>query len=155
MRPSRLAPLALVAVLVAACGSGGGAAAPSAAVAASAPVTFGQAQRIDVKLSDALKIEPAAMTVPAGVPVTFVVTNSGTVLHEFVLGDEADQQAHDEEMMAAGGMSMPKDEPMAIGVEPGTTKELTVTFEKAGAILAGCHVVGHYAGGMKAEITIE
>lgn len=151
MRPSRLAPLALVAVIAAACGSSGGAATPSAV----APVTSGQAQQIDVKLSDALKIEPAAMTVPAGVPVTFVVTNAGTVLHEFVLGDAADQQAHDKEMMATGGMSMPKDEPMAIGVEPGKTKELTVTFEKAGAILAGCHIVGHYAAGMKAEITIE
>ena len=66
-----------------------------------------------------LKIEPATMTVPAGKPVTFVVTNTGTVLHEFTLGDEAEQMAHDREMMANGGMSMPKDEPMAIGVEPG------------------------------------
>ena len=95
------------------------------------------------------------MAVTAGQPVTFVVTNRGTVFHEFVLGDEADQQAHDKEMMAAGGMSMPKDEPMAIGVEPGKTKELTVTFEKAGAVLAGCHVVGHYAAGMKSMITLE
>ena len=78
------------------------------------------------------KIEPAAMTVPAGQPVTFVVTNAGTVLHEFVLGDEAEQMAHDKEMMEAGGMAMPKDEPMAIGVEPGRTKELTVTFDDAG-----------------------
>ncbi len=151
MRPTRLAPLVLVAVIAAACGSSGGAATPSAV----APVASVLAQRIEVKLSDALKIEPSTMAVTAGQPVTFVVTNSGTALHEFVLGDEADQQAHDKEMMAAGGMSMPKDEPMAIGVEPGKTKELTVTFEKAGAVLAGCHVVGHYAAGMKSMITIE
>jgi uncharacterized cupredoxin-like copper-binding protein len=151
MRPTRLAPLVLVAVFAAACGSGGGAATPSAA----APVASVLAQRIEVKLSDALKIEPSTMAVTAGQPVTFVVTNSGTVFHEFVLGDEADQQAHDKEMMAAGGMSMPKDEPMAIGVESGKTKELTVTFAKAGAVLAGCHVVGHYAAGMKSTITIE
>ncbi len=79
-----------------------------------------------------MKIEPAAMTVPAGVPVTFVVTNTGTVLHEFTLGDAADQEAHDKEMMEAGGMSMPKDEENAIGVEPGKTKELTYTFDAAG-----------------------
>ena len=92
---------------------------------------------------------------PSGVPVTFVVTNTGTVLHEFVLGDEAEQEAHDKEMAEEGGMSMPEDEEMAIGVEPGQTKELTVTFPEPGTTLAGCHVVGHYAGGMRATITIE
>jgi uncharacterized cupredoxin-like copper-binding protein len=113
------------------------------------------ATRIEVTLTDMLKIEPAAMTVPAGVPVTFVVTNTGTVLHEFTLGDAADQEAHDKEMMEAGGMSMPKDEPNAIGVEPGKTKELTYTFDTPGQTLAGCHVIGHYAAGMKATITIQ
>jgi uncharacterized cupredoxin-like copper-binding protein len=136
---------------------------PAASVAAPAPAmsdvpaasTDASATRITVSLSDMLKIEPAAMTVPAGKPVTFVVTNTGTVLHEFTLGDEAEQMAHDREMMANGGMSMPKDEPMAIGVQPGQTKELTVTFDAPGQTLAGCHVIGHYAAGMKAAITIE
>ncbi|HYO44100.1 MAG TPA: hypothetical protein VES19_12950 [Candidatus Limnocylindrales bacterium] len=149
----RLVLLAAVAVLAAACSTGGATPAPSAAAAA--PSAVPEATRIDVKLLDALKIELASTTVPAGVPVTFVVTNTGTVLHEFVLGDAAEQEAHDKEMAEAGGMSMPEDEEMAIGVEPGKTKELTVTFEKPGTILAGCHVVGHYAGGMQATITIQ
>ena len=38
------------------------------------------------------------MTVPAGVPVTFVVTNSGTTDHEFYLGDEDAQAEHEKEM---------------------------------------------------------
>ena len=183
MRPIRLVPLAAVAVLAAACSTGGGspswsfgapttpaapaaasspasspAASPAAAMASEMPAASATpvaATRIAVTLSDALKIEPAAMTVPAGEPVTFVVTNTGTVLHEFTLGDEAEQMAHDREMMANGGMSMPKDEPMAIGVEPGMMKELTVTFDAPGATLAGCHIIGHYAAGMKAAITIE
>ncbi len=113
------------------------------------------ATRIQVTLTDLLKIEPAALTVPAGKPVTFVVTNTGTVFHEFTLGDAADQTAHDKEMMANGGMSMPKDEPNAIGVEPGKTKELTYIFAAPGQTLAGCHVIGHYAAGMKAVITIK
>jgi len=130
-------------------------AAPSAAPSAAPTADAAAATRIEVTLSDMMKIEPAAMSVPAGVPVTFVVTNGGTVLHEFTLGDEADQMAHDQEMMANGGMSMPKDEPMAIGVEPGQTKELTVMFDTPGQTLAGCHVIGHYAAGMKAAITIQ
>lgn len=155
MHPIRLIPLAAVAVLAAACSTGGGSPAPASAAPSAPAATSVAATRIEVTLSDALKIEPASMTVPAGQPVTFVVINKGTVLHEFVLGDAADQDAHDREMMANGGMSMPKDEPMAIGVEPGKTKELTVTFDTPGQTLAGCHVVGHYAAGMKATITIQ
>lgn len=186
MRLLRVAPLAAIAVLAAACSSGGGSpewsfgapatppasAAPSAAASApavsaapamsEAPMSEApaasvdpSATRIEVTLSDMMKIEPGAMTVPAGKPVTFVVTNTGTVLHEFTLGDAAEQEAHDREMMEAGGMSMPKDEPNAIGVEPGQTKTLTYTFDAPGTTLAGCHVVGHYAAGMKAAITID
>ncbi len=159
MRSLRLAPLAAVAVLAAACSSGG-APAPTNPIASPTATPSGvaspeAASRIDVTLSDQLRIDPAAMTVPVGRPVTFVVTNKGTTLHEFVVGDQAFQDAHDQEMMAGGGMSMPKDEPTAIGVEPGKTKELTITFDKAGTTLAGCHVTGHFAAGMRAEITIQ
>ena len=157
MRLTRLAPLAgaaAIALVVTACGSGS--ASPAASPAASAAAVASVApQRIEVTLTDALKVEPATMTVPAGVPVTFVVTNKGTVLHEFVLGDEEVQAEHETEMEEAGGMSMPEDEPNAIGVEPGTTKELTFTFEAPGTTFAGCHVVGHYGAGMKSTITVE
>lgn len=155
MHFARLAPLAAVAVLVAACSGSGGTSATKTPAAAASTGASPAATRVEVTLSDTLKIDPATMTVPAGAPVTFVVRNTGKALHEFVLGDEADQAEHEMEMAAAGGMSMPKDEPMAIGVEAGQTKELTVTFDEAGAILAGCHVVGHYPAGMKATVTIE
>jgi uncharacterized cupredoxin-like copper-binding protein len=115
----------------------------------------GSATRVAVALTDALRIEPDAMAVPRGVPVTFVITNTGKVLHEFTLGDAAEQDAHDAEMRADGGMGMPSDEPNAVSVEPGQTKELTHTFKAAGRTLAGCHVVGHYGAGMKAEVVVS
>ena len=155
MHLARLASLAAVAVLVAACSGSGGTSAPTTSAASASTGASPAATRVEVTLSDTLKIEPAAMTVLAGEPVTFVVRNTGKVFHEFVLGDEMDQAEHEAEMAAAGGMNMPKDEPMAIGVEAGQSKELTVTFDKAGAILAGCHVVGHYPAGMKATVTIK
>ena len=143
--PSRpLALLVLLSLLVAACSAG--------AANTSAPASTSALTRIEVKLTDALRIEPATMTVPAGKSVTFVVTNVGSTEHEFYLGDEAAQTAHATEMAAMGGMS--HDEPMGIGLKPGQTKELTVTFPAAGATLAGCHVGGHYELGMKATIEI-
>lgn len=93
------------------------------------------------------------MTVPAGVPVTFVVTNAGSTDHEFYLGDEDAQGEHEQEMMSMGGMT--HDEPEGIAVKPGESKELTYTFAEAGEALAGCHVVGHYGAGMKAAITVS
>lgn len=114
------------------------------------PSASAAATRIEVTLTDALKIEPAAMTLPAGVPVTFVVTNAGATEHEFYLGDEAAQTEHEQEMQAGGMMH---DDPNGISLAAGETKEITHTFE-AGESVAGCHVAGHYAGGMKAAITV-
>jgi uncharacterized cupredoxin-like copper-binding protein len=130
--------------IAAACGGGGATTPPS-----SAPGS-GDATRIEVRLTDSFRIEPGDFEVPAGEPVTFVVTNAGVLDHEFFVGDEAAQDAHDAEMLSSGGMV--HDEPNGIGVGPGTTKELTITLE-AGSTFAGCHVPGHYAGGMKTAIT--
>ena len=109
--------------------------------------------RLDVTLTDAFRIEPCTMTVRAGVPVTFVVTNSGAIAHEFFLGDEAAQAAHAQEMQSMGGTPM-HDEPAGIALAPGETKELTYTFGTPGQYLAGCHVPGHYPAGMRAVITV-
>ena len=154
----RLAPLALISALavgLAACSSpgGGGRGSPTPASAAASSTVVPTQIAIEVTLTDALKIEPASMTVPAGVPITFVVTNSGTVDHEFYLGDEEAQAEHEQEMAEMGGMT--HDKPEGIDVKPGETKELTYTFSEPGETLAGCHVVGHYGGGMKATITVE
>lgn len=136
-------------------------ASPSSAVATPSPLATrlappgpsAEAVVINVTLSDALRIEPARMAVPAGRPVTFVVTNQGALEHEFYLGDEAAQAAHEAETEATGGTTI-RDDEHGMGVPPGATKELTFTFPAAGEWLAGCHVTNHYSGGMKARITV-
>jgi uncharacterized cupredoxin-like copper-binding protein len=147
---ARFAVIPAAVLLVAACSSG--IAKPPAQSAAASAAPSAAATRIEVKLSDALRIEPTAMTVPVGVPVTFVVTNAGSTDHEFYLGDQAAQAEHEKEMAGMPGMS--HDEPDGIGLKPGETKELTHTFDSAGTTFAGCHVTGHYGAGMKAEITV-
>jgi uncharacterized cupredoxin-like copper-binding protein len=150
MKSRLLALLPAIVMLVAACSSSG--ASPSASGAEpSAASAEAAATRIDVALTDELRMEPSSMTVPAGVPVTFVITNTGAIEHEFVLGDEEAQAEHEAEM-AAGGMR--HDEPDAVAVAPGQSKELTYTFAEPGETLAGCHVAGHYDVGMKATITV-
>ena len=137
----------VIIILVAAC-SGPGSSPPGSALASDS----GTGDTIAVRLSDGLTMAPARMTVKAGRPTTFVVTNAGATNHEFYLGDAAAQAAHEAEMASMGGMS--HDEPAGIGLKPGETKSLTYTFPKPGEVLAGCHVTGHYAAGMKALITV-
>jgi uncharacterized cupredoxin-like copper-binding protein len=158
-----IAAALLAAVLVVAACSGGGSPSPTVTATSSPPATVtatpaasaapsAAATRIEVQLTDSLRIEPAAMTVPAGVPVTFVITNAGAIEHEFYLGDAAAQAEHEQEMLDMGGMA--HDDPDGIAVEPGETREFTYTFAEPGETLAGCHVAGHYGGGMKATITV-
>lgn len=107
---------------------------------------------IAVEALDSLRFEPASIAVDVGETVRFVVTNAGEIPHEFVLGDEATQQAHEEQMTDQGHMAM---EAMAsLTLEPGATQEATVTFDAAGEFLFGCHVPGHYAGGMVGTVTV-
>lgn len=134
----RFVLVAAAALLITACSPGG----------AVAPGTT----RLEIALTDAMRIEPGSIQVPVGVPVTFVVTNDGVIEHEFYLGDAAAQAKHEAEM-ASGAMG--HDEPGGITLKPGETKELTYTFATAEATLAGCHIPGHYAAGMKADITVS
>lgn len=150
MRLYQLPLIAAIAVALAACSGGStSTTAPSAVTASPVAGSSATAVEVIVKLTDALKMEPASISVKAGVPVRFVVTNSGATDHEFFLGDEAAQAGHGNEM--SGGMN---DDPAGIGLKAGETKTLEYTFAKAGSYLAGCHVSGHYEAGMMATITV-
>lgn len=111
---------------------------------------------IEITAGDDLKFDPAEITVSAGEIVAFKVTNVGNLPHDFTLGDEETQQEHDAEMaeMMESGEMM-HDEPNAVALEAGETKTVTWHFTEAGTVLIGCHQPGHYAAGMKAEVTVE
>ncbi len=154
MRLLHLALVATVAVVLSACSGGPGSSAPVSAAPSSAGTSAasGSAVEVTVKLTDVLKMEPATFTAKVGVPMRFVVTNSGATDHEFYLGDEAAQMAHEKEMAGMPGMG--QDEPGGVGLKAGETKTVEYTFRNAGTFLAGCHVNGHYAAGMMAAITV-
>lgn len=150
MRLRQLA-LAPALIIVTACSGTGSEGSPSVSAGSPTPLASAAALQIEVNLTDSFRMEPAELTVRSGQPVTFVVTNTGVIEHEFYLGDEA-AQAEQEQMMASGQMA--HDTAESISLQPGETKELTYTFATVGLTFAGCHVAGHYAAGMKASITI-
>ena len=121
--------------------------APTRAPASSTAASAGE---VVVILTDAMRMEPAKLTARVGVPVTFRITNTGQIEHEFYIGSEAEQTAHDAEMLA-GPMH---DHANGVSLLAGETRSLTHTFGEAGTVLAGCHVPGHYGAGMVAEIVV-
>ncbi|WP_435105673.1 cupredoxin domain-containing protein [Arhodomonas sp. AD133] len=119
----------------------------------------GKASEVDrtVEISAAdVHFDRKRVEVAAGETVRFVVTNTGNTMHDFTLGTPAVQKAHRREMaelMSQGGMRH-HDDPNAVMLKPGETKEVIWTFEQTEAFLFGCNVPGHFEAGMKGEIAI-
>lgn len=110
---------------------------------------------IEVAMMDSFEYEPPSITVDVGETVLFEVTNGGAIPHEFVLGDHDLQVDHEQEMAEMEGGMMMGDEPNAVAVAPGETKELAFTFTEAGQIEYACHEPGHYDAGMIGDLTVE
>jgi uncharacterized cupredoxin-like copper-binding protein len=93
------------------------------------------------------------------------VTNAGKLPHEFILGDRATQLDHERQMQGGpsggghghahgyAGHAMPG-AGGALTVPAGQTSRLIWTFEEPGIVLYGCHVLGHWAAGMKGTIVV-
>lgn len=118
------------------------------------PAEASEADRtIEVHASDDFAFDPDEITVASGETITFRVINDGAIPHDFTLGDQATQDAHEEEM--AEMEEMEHDDPNTIKLEAGETKDLTWQFTDPGTVLIGCHEPGHYAAGMKGTVTVE
>jgi len=115
-----------------------------------APEQAGRVVRVNA--IDTLAFEPAAIEVSVGETVAFEVTNEGATTHEFMLAPRAMQAHHDQHMASHGGMTM-GDSPHAVILEPGETKTVTMRFVGEGELVYGCHVPGHYQGGMVGLVT--
>ena len=125
-----------LAFTIAACGGGSGASATDRSVR----VILGH-----------LRFAPDTVTVEAGTRVKFVLVNSDAIDHEFALGTEEVQQRYESMMM--GGHAMMRSSGSA-AVPAGETVELTHTFDEPGTLIYGCHLPGHYGGGMRGTVTV-
>lgn len=123
------------------------------------PVARPSDRTVDVTMTDNA-FEPTSLEVTNGDTVTFAFTNTGTARHEAIIGDDAAQAAHHDEMGQAAEDDGHDDDhggstgAAAITVEPGATGEIVHTFDESGTVLIGCHEPGHWEAGMKATITV-
>ena len=110
---------------------------------------------VEIKMLDTRKFDPPTVEAKAGETITFRVTNTATSLHEFFLADKKAQEAHEQEMAAMEDADMKMSDTEArLFVEPGETKEITWNFPAKAAVPFGCHMPGHFEGGMQGMVTV-
>jgi uncharacterized cupredoxin-like copper-binding protein len=94
--------------------------------------------------------EPSEITVPHGVPVTFVLVNQDPIDHEWLIGDDAFHERHRHGTETHHGAR-----PDEVSIAAETTEETTLTFAAPGTLRYICHIPGHEAYGMRGEIKVE
>lgn len=93
--------------------------------------------------------DPSSLSFPPGTTVRFVVRNTDPIDHEFIVGDQAVQDAHE-----TGTEPYHPPRPGEMTVPAGTTRATIVTFARPGSLIFGCHLPGHYAYGMHGVILV-
>jgi len=141
-----LTSLGLATVLLAGCAS--------AAAAPQPGQTALDAGQVHATLSDNMKISVDKTTVPAGL-ITFVVKNSGAVVHELVV---LQTTAAEDKVGADADEAGKMDETGNVGetgdMKAGESKTFTVTLP-AGHYVLICNEVGHYMSGMHMTFTVK
>ena len=125
---------------------------------------------IEVDMGE-MYFDPGNYTFERGETVKFMLINSGRAVHEFAIGTENMQKAHEQEMkvMRREGMMTARvlrhDRMLDAGMmhvdanarllEPDETSELIWTFSGVqDELIIACNVPGHRAAGMEAVVTI-
>ena len=93
------------------------------------------------------KFQPATISVPAGVPVTYVIRNEDPIDHEWLVGDAAFHARH-----RTGTEPVHGDRPDEVSLPPLSTRTTTLTLP-AGTYIYICHFPGHEEYGMVGVVT--
>ncbi|HET8776746.1 MAG TPA: cupredoxin domain-containing protein [Candidatus Limnocylindria bacterium] len=94
--------------------------------------------------------DPTELTVPAGVPITFVLVNEDPIDHEWLIGDEAFHEKHRTGTHATHGAV-----PNEVSVPALETVTTTITFDEPGRLAYICHLPAHEEYGMVGWLTVE
>ncbi|KTC66394.1 Uncharacterized copper-binding protein (plasmid) [Legionella adelaidensis] len=89
-----------------------------------------------------------------GEVITFEIKNAGKVAHEFSIGDEEEQKAHQKMMQSMPNMV--HEDANTITVKPGETKNLTWRFRanQGHDVIFSCNIPGHFEAGMYEKVKV-
>ena len=118
------------------------------ALGTSACSSVAAGERITIRIHYS-SFDPQRVSVPAGVPVTFVLVNDDPIDHEWIVGDAAVHARH-----RTGTEPHHGARPTEVSIPALTTLETTVTFAQPGIFAYICHLPGHEAYGMTGLVTV-
>lgn len=107
---------------------------------------------VKVDMTDNMRFTSADIAVKQGETIRFLVTNSGKIKHEMVLGTPKELKEHYAMMMKMPEMEHA--DANMVTVEPGKTGEVIWQFAKSGKVDFACLQPGHYDAGMKGLVTV-
>ena len=90
------------------------------------------------------------LSVPRGVPITFVLVNEDPIDHEWLIGDDAFHAAH-----RTGTHATHDDVPAEVTLPALETVQTTITFDEPGTFAYICHLPGHEAYGMVGRLSVR
>ena len=104
-------------------------------------------------MSDAMRFFPSEVRVKRGDTVRLVLTNSGQLPHEIVIGtmDDLKKRAA---LMKQNGSTHDADANSA-HVAPGASARIVWQFTKPGEFYYGCLIAGHFEAGMVGKIVVR
>lgn len=111
---------------------------------------------VEIRITDAdgnMAFAPDRLEVKQGEQIRFVLTNAGSVEHEFMIDTVANNAAHKEAMEAEPDME--HEEENGRHVKPGEKVEFIWRFTKPGSFEMACLIPGHYESGMKGRILVK
>ena len=94
--------------------------------------------------------DPTELSVPSGVPITFVLVNEDPIDHEWLIGDEGFHGKHRTGSHAGHGAV-----PNEVTIPALETVTTTITFDEPGRIAYICHLPSHEEYGMVGWLTVE
>jgi len=107
---------------------------------------------VRIRMLDAMRFTPDHIVVQEGETLRLVITNTGAVKHELVIGTPEELQAH--AAMMAAHPDMQHEEPYMAHVPPKKNGELVWTFNRAGDFAFACLIAGHYQAGMVGTVKV-
>lgn len=107
---------------------------------------------ITLRMTDTMRFEPSHIEVREGDTVRLRADNQGRLMHEIVLGTQADLDAHAEMMRKHPGME--HDAPYMAHVAPSKKGDIVWQFNRPGNFDFACLIEGHYQAGMTGTITV-
>jgi uncharacterized cupredoxin-like copper-binding protein len=108
---------------------------------------------VKIDMRDEMEYIPSLISVKQGDTVRFVVSNSGRIMHELVIGTKPELEAHAALMKKFPEME--HEEAYMAHVPPGKTESIVWRFNRAGEFYYACLVAGHYEAGMVGKVIVK